>query len=602
MFRGYPVGIKVDILDYNHDVYSPAIVIRNHISSIDVSYLGWGSDWDENIKEIDRVSLNSTKYVKAWVKLNQSICLWPCVLYLRMPLKGSSKGEEYLRTETRMLTYPCGHHSRCPFKLVVKPNGTWVSVKHVFPFGTSADKLRIAKGEMHKHREFFSEALEQLQNDKDSVIYPFRLDSSFDLGPAPEIKRSKPVKSIQSNHVASAGVGSTAEATVCYGVKISYADDYEAKNVSDEAQQVIDVTRPTYTLKFNGVSAGDLPQTTSATANSELVLSGTNYIDMVTRTKSLLAPVTKSKRPAASVEESLASVSPPPSACEPTLPSVAALNAVVSTIGRDYNAVFGRSARGTKRKPRSDETSRSGFDKSLSDAQTVVQETLFPDKGVQHYAKAALSENERRQVDSSSSSRKSRDSAFATFSDSASRIHDWTVQEFCLPAGKLAREMKALDARLQKSSSAASGAGKRKRTTSSRTPVSSPTVASRSSAVTSELTPKEVLSPSPVKSDEGRKHSVGTGSGSDSKLSRNGFIFHLNTTEVGVITGDSAKKPNGTRRSLTFSVSVTTPVKHNISEPGCADGGERNLRDVLKCKDSGAALVESAKRRKIQSN
>jgi hypothetical protein len=336
MFEGYPVGIKVDILDDNHDVYSPAIIVRNNLTAIDVSYVGWGKEWDETVTDPARVSFNSTKYVKAWVRLNHGICMWPCVLYLRMPKAGSIKGEEYLKTESRVLTSLCGPYSTCPFKSLVKPNGTWVSANYVFPFGTTEDKKRIKTGKKHKFGAYFNSALDILTKDPESRIHQFVLAGSLDISSQVACGAA-----VSNHNGVKQAVRVTADKSVrrvCGGIKVSFDDrrGNRPPGVGASITAVSTPSRPTYVLSL-GDQEFDITDTNQddSHGHGELHMSAATYVEMVHRANSVPLPLINSKKPF--LWPSMVANN------EPKLPSVAALNSVVSCIGNDYDVAGSQS-------------------------------------------------------------------------------------------------------------------------------------------------------------------------------------------------------------------------------------------------------------------
>ena len=180
MFSQYGVGCRLDILDKS-DVFCPAIVINNNVSSILVHYIGWDSAWDEIVTDASRIG-NSTRFVKAWVRLARDMCWWPSVLYLRVPKEGSKVGDDYLRTENRMLVFPCAVANKHGLlRKFWKPDGVWVNACDVSPFGFKLDAKRIKIGQNSNLKSFFAAALLELEEDSKSVQYEFRLDGTLDV-------------------------------------------------------------------------------------------------------------------------------------------------------------------------------------------------------------------------------------------------------------------------------------------------------------------------------------------------------------------------------------------------------------------------------------
>ena len=145
------VSDAIDILDTN-DVYCPTIVteIIQDRKKIRISYMGWGPEWDE-ILPITSPRISSerkTKVVKAWVRFNLKLPVWPCKIYIRYPLEDSLKGKEYLQLERRVLLVPYGpataNHLK-PYK-----HGVWISVAKIEPFVCRKSNLWIQQGRLSK--------------------------------------------------------------------------------------------------------------------------------------------------------------------------------------------------------------------------------------------------------------------------------------------------------------------------------------------------------------------------------------------------------------------------------------------------------------------
>lgn len=173
------IGEVVDVLD-THDVYCPAVIKKIvSKSSVFVSYIGWGEEWDEVITDMSRITRNKTVLAKAWVKLSRTFCLWPCVVYIRRPLDGSKDGENYLKEEEqRCYVVPCGE-SKPPLKPY--KHGVWMLASHISPLSKNYE-ARVADGNKSIHKVHFSASLAELESDSMSVRRKFRFDGSLEVG------------------------------------------------------------------------------------------------------------------------------------------------------------------------------------------------------------------------------------------------------------------------------------------------------------------------------------------------------------------------------------------------------------------------------------
>jgi hypothetical protein len=170
----------IDILDVN-DVYCPAEVNRvNSDGTIDVKYIGWGEEWNENIpSKSSRIAIQTqTIITKAWVKLSQKFTYWPCSIYIRYYLPGSKRGEEYLKNERKVYLIPYGpdcHHLK-PYK-----HGVWITTANIYPFLTKYYDFRYNEGICSTYSSRFQEAIDMCKNDQKSIDYKFRFDGSLDM-------------------------------------------------------------------------------------------------------------------------------------------------------------------------------------------------------------------------------------------------------------------------------------------------------------------------------------------------------------------------------------------------------------------------------------
>lgn len=172
---------SIDILDVN-DVFCPAIIKSTNQSNgtILVTYVGWDDEWDEELElNSSRISKDKkTVIAKAWVKLSSKFCYWPCKIYIRYPLKGSLKGEEYLRSEKRIFLYPYGpesHHLK-PYK-----HGVWINVCNMVPFVEKTFTSKYSEGLASNHSSTFELAVKECQNDRYSNQHPFRFEMSLEI-------------------------------------------------------------------------------------------------------------------------------------------------------------------------------------------------------------------------------------------------------------------------------------------------------------------------------------------------------------------------------------------------------------------------------------
>lgn len=174
-------GQVVDILDIN-DVYCPAIIqsISADKSKLFVTYIGWSEDWDETIDiNSERINVDKkTIMVKAWVKIDSKLTLWPCKIFVRYTLKDSEKGEAYLRSERRVFLLPYGPEFH---KLKPYTHGIWMTTANIISYDTKTYSQRIADGETSKNSIYFKEAVRQCESDENSVVYKFRFDGSLDI-------------------------------------------------------------------------------------------------------------------------------------------------------------------------------------------------------------------------------------------------------------------------------------------------------------------------------------------------------------------------------------------------------------------------------------
>ena len=125
----FAVDEEVDVLDPVDDIWSPARIktgnwirffyntysisvlykLCNYIwlvgkdGSYEVTFTGWGEEFDETVDgSSGRLAPEGSHVVraKAWVRLHPSLCLWPCLLFIRTA-EGES-GKENLRAERKV--------------------------------------------------------------------------------------------------------------------------------------------------------------------------------------------------------------------------------------------------------------------------------------------------------------------------------------------------------------------------------------------------------------------------------------------------------------------------------------------------------------------
>jgi hypothetical protein len=83
---------------------------------------GWGKKYDEIISE-EKIfpAFSKVRRTRGWVKLDQALPQWPCIVYLRTPKENSATGVASLEHEPKVFVMPMGdltHRRLKPFSCV----------------------------------------------------------------------------------------------------------------------------------------------------------------------------------------------------------------------------------------------------------------------------------------------------------------------------------------------------------------------------------------------------------------------------------------------------------------------------------------------------
>lgn len=212
------VNAEIDLLDEN-DVYCPAIIISQSSSSssssrknsknsktstsssstkknsasssssptIEINYIGWGDDWNEELlleDNLHRISQPAGKYVKkckGWVKYHKDVCHWPSMIYIRYPKEGSKLGINYLKEEHKVYVKPFGYELIKTMKhLRMYAGGAWINTSFIWPYQFNIAKRWKENGLDEKFRLMFEAALKECEASPISDSF-FKFQGSYDI-------------------------------------------------------------------------------------------------------------------------------------------------------------------------------------------------------------------------------------------------------------------------------------------------------------------------------------------------------------------------------------------------------------------------------------
>lgn len=178
----WKIGDSVDV--EADDIYCPGKVIdlteikRN--KSVLIHYIGWDNSFDEWIESKSKRLHKGGSYVvkcNAWTKFDNSLCYWPCDLYIRSAVGNNREVAtiEWLKQETKSVCMPYG-----PAIHQLKPyvHGVWMASSKISPFAKQY-KERVDAGMRSKFAAAFSFALQGIQSNKDSTNFHFNLIGSY---------------------------------------------------------------------------------------------------------------------------------------------------------------------------------------------------------------------------------------------------------------------------------------------------------------------------------------------------------------------------------------------------------------------------------------
>ena len=173
------VGQYIEVLDAN-EVYCPCIIRSIEGDSVLISYIGWEADWDITLSmQSPRISAqNITVIAKAWIKLtSKKPIYWPCKVYIRHPMVNSVIGEQYLKTESRMYIIPYG-----PMCSLLRPykHGVWLNASKLSCYKSKSYDKKVNEGFSSAYSSIFKQALDECNNDLNSVSVRFKLDGTCD--------------------------------------------------------------------------------------------------------------------------------------------------------------------------------------------------------------------------------------------------------------------------------------------------------------------------------------------------------------------------------------------------------------------------------------
>jgi hypothetical protein len=149
------------------------------IISVKIHYVGWENEWDESVTNLCRIRPGWTYTYKcrAWVRLSDKFCHWPCVLFVRRPYRKAAIS--HLKAENKMYIMPCGKNEKpiVPFK-----PGMWFKAKSITSF-EKGYQVKVEEGRNDKrYGSHFISAVQELVSMDDVLPYPFSFIGTYEVG------------------------------------------------------------------------------------------------------------------------------------------------------------------------------------------------------------------------------------------------------------------------------------------------------------------------------------------------------------------------------------------------------------------------------------
>ena len=165
--------------DNNNDDGDDNRLELKDIISVKIHYVGWENEWDESVTNLCRIRPGWTYTYKcrAWVRLSDKFCHWPCVLFVRRPYRKAAIS--HLKAENKMYIMPCGKNEKpiVPFK-----PGMWFKAKSITSF-EKGYQVKVEEGRNDKrYGSHFISAVQELVSMDDVLPYPFSFIGTYEVG------------------------------------------------------------------------------------------------------------------------------------------------------------------------------------------------------------------------------------------------------------------------------------------------------------------------------------------------------------------------------------------------------------------------------------